>query len=99
MKKVILGGIAVVVIAVMAAVNVSLGSQSENLLSDLALANVEALAQNEDGYGCGGNVTFVKDESLQSKTCIIFISHRYTCQSKANVCCDPSKQTSCSGTI
>ncbi|MDR3184130.1 MAG: NVEALA domain-containing protein [Prevotellaceae bacterium] len=45
MKKIILGGVAAVVIAVLAAVNVNMNSQSENLLSDLVLANVEALAQ------------------------------------------------------
>jgi hypothetical protein len=45
MKKVILGGVAAIVIAILAAVNVNLNSQSENLLSDLALANVEALAK------------------------------------------------------
>jgi hypothetical protein len=53
MKKIILGGIAIVAIAVMAAVNVNMNSQSENLLSDLALANVEALADGEGGTnGC-----------------------------------------------
>jgi hypothetical protein len=45
MKKYILGGVAATVVAVLATVNVSLNSQNENLLSDLALANVEALAQ------------------------------------------------------
>jgi predicted small secreted protein len=45
MKKIILGGIAAIVIAVLAVVNVNMNSQSENLLSDIALANVEALAQ------------------------------------------------------
>jgi hypothetical protein len=50
MKKYILGGVAAVVIAVLTVVNVSLNSQSENLLSD-ALANVEALAQGEISVG------------------------------------------------
>jgi hypothetical protein len=50
MKKIILGGVAAIVIAVLATVNVNLSSQSENLLSDLALANVEALAQ--EGTNC-----------------------------------------------
>jgi hypothetical protein len=49
MKKIILGGIAAIVIAVLAAVNVNMNSQSENLLSDIALANVEALAQESGG--------------------------------------------------
>jgi hypothetical protein len=51
MKKVILGGVAAIVVAVLAVVNVSMNSQNENLLSDLALANVEALAQEEGGGG------------------------------------------------
>ncbi|MDR2009700.1 MAG: NVEALA domain-containing protein [Bacteroidales bacterium] len=47
MKKIILGGLTAIIIAVLAGVNVNLNSQSENLLSDLALANVEALVQEE----------------------------------------------------
>jgi hypothetical protein len=46
MKKKILGGIVVVAIAAVAAWNVSLNSQS-NDLSDISLANVEALADYE----------------------------------------------------
>jgi hypothetical protein len=49
MKKFILGGVAAIVIAVLAVVNVNLNSQNDNLLSDLALANVEALASGEGG--------------------------------------------------
>jgi hypothetical protein len=49
MKKVILGGIAASVIAVLTVVNVNMNSQSGNVLSDLALANVEALAQEAGG--------------------------------------------------
>jgi hypothetical protein len=55
MKKMIIGGVAAIVIAVLAGVNVNLNSQSENLLSDLALANVEALASGEGG---GGTITY-----------------------------------------
>jgi hypothetical protein len=47
MKKKILGGIAVLAIAVVAAWNVNLSSQS-NDLSDISLANVEALAIEND---------------------------------------------------
>ena len=55
MKKKILGGIAVLAIATIAAFNVSLSSQAS--LSDISLANVEALAGNESGdsktdHGC-----------------------------------------------
>jgi hypothetical protein len=49
MKKKIFGGIALLAIAAMAAWNVNLNSQS-NELSDISLANVEALA-NEGGTG------------------------------------------------
>jgi hypothetical protein len=46
MKKYILSGIAVLAVATVVALNVSLNSQSEEL-SDLSLANVEALANGE----------------------------------------------------
>jgi hypothetical protein len=62
MKKMILGGIAVIVIAVLAAVNVNMNSQSENLLSDFALANVEALANGETGSGGGSGCGFAAYE-------------------------------------
>jgi len=48
MKKKIFGGIAVLAIAAMAAFNVNMNTQNDNL-SDLSLANVEALAQSEGG--------------------------------------------------
>jgi hypothetical protein len=51
MKKVILGGIAAIAIAALAVVNVNVNSQNDNLLFDLALANVEALAQESGGTG------------------------------------------------
>jgi hypothetical protein len=44
MKKSVLGGIAAVVIAAVIAFNVNLNANSNNL-SDISLANVEALAQ------------------------------------------------------
>jgi hypothetical protein len=76
MKKVILGGIVAIVIAVLAAVNVSLNSQRENLLSDLALANVEALAQNEGGGGT--NCTVIGHTEIWSGAC------KYYCE----ICAD-----------
>ena len=48
MRKKIIGGFAVLAIAAMAAWNVNYGSQTKGM-SDLELANVEALAQNEGG--------------------------------------------------
>ena len=50
MKKKLLYGFAVLAITVLAVFNMNLISQ-ENGLSDVSLANVEALAQNE-GYDC-----------------------------------------------
>jgi hypothetical protein len=47
MKKMIFGGIAVLVIAATVALNMYKGSQS-NDLSEMALANIEALARQED---------------------------------------------------
>lgn len=49
MKKKIVGVIAVVAIAAMAGYNVY-SSQNDGKLSDLALANVEALASGESDY-------------------------------------------------
>jgi hypothetical protein len=46
MKKYLLGGAAILAIAAVAAVNVSLGTKSDDL-SNVFLANVEALAGNE----------------------------------------------------
>jgi hypothetical protein len=67
MKKIILGGVAAIVIAVLATVNVSLNSQNENLLSDLALANVEALAQESGGGGT--NCTVIGYAEMWSGGC------------------------------
>lgn len=52
MRKKLLGGLAAVVIAAIAAVNVNFNNEAENSLSALSLANVEALAQNESGTAC-----------------------------------------------
>jgi hypothetical protein len=56
-KKMILGGIAAIAIAAFAVVNVNVNSQNDNL-SDLMLANVEALASGE---GIGNPCTGPKD--------------------------------------
>ncbi|MDR0604716.1 MAG: NVEALA domain-containing protein [Bacteroidales bacterium] len=56
MKKYILGGVAAIVIASMAVINVNVNSQNDNLMSDLVLANIEALANGESaGNQCPGN--------------------------------------------
>ena len=60
MKRKILGGIAILAIAAVAALNVNLGNQG-NWLSDISLANVEALAGNEPGEGSGGQACYWKN--------------------------------------
>ncbi|MDR1371918.1 MAG: NVEALA domain-containing protein [Dysgonamonadaceae bacterium] len=54
MNKKILRSCAVMVIAVVAAYNVYLGNSSESAMSDVSLANVEALADDESGSCSGG---------------------------------------------
>ncbi|GAB6008837.1 NVEALA domain-containing protein [Dysgonomonas reticulitermitis] len=49
MKKKIIGGIAILAIAAVAAFNVNLNLAQESNMSPLALANIEALAQSEGG--------------------------------------------------
>jgi len=51
MKKKLLYGFAVIVIATIVAWNVNVSSKRYGL-SDISLANVEALAQGEDGSAC-----------------------------------------------
>jgi hypothetical protein len=67
MKKKIIGGIALLAIAAVAAWNVSLSSQS-NELSAVSLANVEALA-GEWGLSCYSNFSY--------SSCSIFNSGYY----------------------
>lgn len=40
-------------------------SQKKGVISEMALANIEALASGEE-LGCGGNPTFIKDNTLKS---------------------------------
>ena len=54
MKKKVFGSIAVLAIAAMAAFNVNIKTQ-ENGLSDVSLANVEALASESLPNGCSGS--------------------------------------------
>jgi len=49
MKKKILGGLAVLAIAAIAAWNVNFSSKTEGMMSDVMLANIQALAQSEGG--------------------------------------------------
>ncbi|MBD1432866.1 hypothetical protein H8B06_08525 [Sphingobacterium sp. DN00404] len=75
MKKKILGGIVAVAITAVAAVNVNFNNESEDALSALSLANVEALADGEEpdkGVTCdgSGSVTCPLDGTLVHKVTI-----------------------------
>jgi len=70
MKKKILGGLAVLAIAALAAWNLNFSSKAEGIMSDVMLANVEALAENESNpwylWPFQGTT---KDEYPESKPC------------------------------
>ncbi|MDL2241286.1 NVEALA domain-containing protein [Bacteroidales bacterium OttesenSCG-928-L03] len=51
MKKKIIGGIAIIVVAITVAFNVNVNNESNNRVSFLSLANVEALASESGGFG------------------------------------------------
>jgi len=61
MKTKILGGIAIVAIAVTVSFNVTLSNKKQDNTSMLALANVEALAQSEGGASCTASANCVHD--------------------------------------
>ena len=69
MKKKIFGGILAVAIAAVAAVNVNFNNESEDALSALSLANVEALASGENGSPCGGPKTYGTCQSTNTVNC------------------------------
>jgi hypothetical protein len=47
-KKVVFGGVATLVVAVVVAWNLNISLKADGMLSDIALANLEALANNEN---------------------------------------------------
>jgi hypothetical protein len=69
MKKYIISGIAVVIIAAVAAVNMSVSKQSQGL-SRIMLTNIEALAQESGGSGMTLDCwhTIANDPNDHSKT-------------------------------
>ena len=69
-KKSILGSLAILVVAAVAARNVNFNSQTD-LMSDVALANVEALANYESGSG--------------SSSCFKSVSHDPACSWKIEI--------------
>jgi hypothetical protein len=58
MKKKIWGGIALLAIAAVAVMNVNLGSKTSDL-SEVSLANVEALADNESTSDCKLSLLYI----------------------------------------
>lgn len=107
MKRKFAYSLGIVVIAALSAANVW-NSRTKTGASEMRLANVAALAVESSGngetsqqWGCGGNPTFVPNESLQSKACMIFGLNgtHLVCKTKNGVCCDPSKQTDCKSVL
>ena len=101
-------------IFVLLAIAVAMGVAAANVwqLQDnktgavLRLANIKALSDgNESGdkeeeeWGCGGNPTYIPDETLRSHACTIggITGTHLVCDDEKKVCCDPSKQTDCKG--
>jgi hypothetical protein len=80
MKKYILGGIAAVAIAAVAVINVNLGSKS-NDLSDVSLANIEALA--------------IEIGSTGQWTVTVLGMHSWRCDAGGSVCCPNFSTESC----
>ena len=99
MKKNIVKVALVAVVGLIAGINV-FNAQKTDVLSDIALANVEALADVEDTggeYGCGGNPTFIRNKTLKTTFCppLWLGGSHLKCKSEDNVCCNPSEQTDC----
>lgn len=103
MKRKVFYVLVMVAIVAVASVNV-LNLRTSASTGNLYLANLMALSDGNEGgggeteWGCGGNPTYTKNESLQEAPCGNGGTH-LRCLFKASVCCDPSKQTTCSGYI
>ncbi|RNC63302.1 NVEALA domain-containing protein [Proteiniphilum sp. X52] len=93
MKKRVLSGLFALALLVAVGYGVSQTMKSEANLSDLALTNVEALAQNENGGGNGPCYTF-----QSSSTDRIVCYGGYTYITTYSFSCNGSNG-SCSGTI
>jgi len=90
MKKKIFGGIAVLAIVAAAAWNVNLGSKT-NGMSNVMLANVEALAGENNGsgsHGCDTKMSYeYRQELCSSNTTTSLTIMNYTCISGSNQYC------------
>lgn len=103
MRKRILYVLGMVAIVAIASVNV-LNLRADLGVSDLHLANIAALSDENGGgggesseWGCGGNSTFIPNETLRDTKCQIWGLNgtKLSCTLQSKVCCDPSKQTTC----
>lgn len=100
MKRKVFYVLVMVAIVAVASVNV-LNLRTSASTGNLYLANLMALSDGNEGgdgeieWGCGGNPTYTKNESLQEVACWYLIGSHKKCKEKAFTCCDPSKQTSC----
>lgn len=66
-----------------------------NGLSKGLITHIEALTRGEETeWGCGGNSTYIPNETLRSDICISGGTH-LKCKTQDGVCCDPSGQTDC----
>lgn len=106
MKRKVFYVLAMVAIVAVASVNV-LNLRTSASTGNLYLANLMALSDGNEGgsgeteWGCGGNPTYRKNKSLQSKLCPVVNpgATHLSCEDEDEVCCDPSKQTDCSGIL
>lgn len=78
MKKIIFGGITVLAIAAAITFNVNLNSRSEKL-SDVSLANVEALADGESDSNCRTGIRWTIEWNYEY--------HRNVCIMGGSACC------------
>lgn len=98
---------AVIIVFAIAAFNV-LTLQMGCNMSQLRLANIEALSDEAGGgnpggsgesseWGCGGVPTFIPNKSLNTVDCKLWglLGEKLMCTDNTKVCCDPSKQTIC----
>lgn len=80
--------------------------RSELDMSQLRLANIEALSDESgggadggesSGWGCGGISTYIPDQALMTVSCKLWglLGEKLMCSYQSKVCCDPSKQTIC----
>lgn len=88
----------VAAIAAVSGYNVYKSQSVMNGMSDFALANVEALANDDESSVDCGNVTFIPDEALRTAQCWNGGTH-LKCKTQTGVCCNPSAQTDCKGLI